>query len=453
MNKGRASALVAGSFDAEQFWRDPGASRLPTMPDKEREFIVGAMDELLFALCAEGDALLVRYGLPVAQHAYLYRLGYRFEANRTPLTSLALAPSSPRSVFALGLAAEAAPAVERLAPQGRRLSAYAVIPQLAEFAARYGLAADAPAYAAARAVNSKIYSHHLYERFGLISPGQIVASAEELRQAGEQLLAEGPFLIKDPYGVSGKGNLLIAAPSLLQRVVKHLLAQEQQGASTCFLLEPLLDKQTDFSCQFRIEADGRWTRLSVQRIINDAFAYLGSTQAEPALLAELEQAGYFALMERLAGELFKDGYRGHVCVDSMQLADGMIVPIVEVNARQSMGLINAGLDGYLSDFGLTGNLISLSLGYEQRLDYAAWLAELEREGLLFLPGRSSGLIPLAANALCLASQLAEAPPAPAGKLYKGRSYVCLAARTVAERALLLANYRQFLHSRRFTVYN
>ncbi|MCD1257236.1 hypothetical protein B5M42_000105 [Paenibacillus athensensis] len=452
MNSRRASSLVAGSFDAEQFWREPGASQLPSMPDKERAFIIGAMDELLFALCSEGDALLVRYGLPVAQHAYLYRLGYRFEANRAPLTEAALTPSSPRSVFALGLEAEAAPAVERLSPQGRRLSAYAVIPQLAEFADRYGLAHNAPSYEAVRAVNSKIYSHHMYERLGLISPGVVAESAEELQRIGERLLAEGPFLIKDPFGVSGKGNMLVSAPPLLQRVVKHLLAQEQQGRSSRFLLEPLLEKETDFSCQFRIDDDGRWSLLSVQTMVNDAFAYLGSAQAGPELMTVLEQAGYFTLMERIAGELFKDGYRGNVCVDSMRLTDGALVPIVEINARQSMGLINAGLDRYLSDFGLTGSLISLSLGYERRFDYAAWLAELEREELLFLPGRSSGLIPLAANALCLAAQLAEAPQA-AGKLFKGRSYVCIAARHAEERLQLLGRYRQFLQSRRFAIYN
>ncbi|MFC4101447.1 ATP-grasp domain-containing protein [Paenibacillus xanthanilyticus] len=454
MYDGPCATVAAGTFDAEGFWRDPNASQLPFVPDKERAFIASAMDELLFPLCGEGGTLLTRFGFHEAQHDYLRRLGFRFETNHAPLAPNVYRGDASPNLFELALTEEAAPVVERLLANGSDLSAYAVIPHCDRFAQRHGLRTAMPDYEIVRHVNSKIYSNALYERLGLQTPGTVAYGAEQLASIGERMLDNGPFLIKDPYGVSGKGNMLITTAPLLRRVVKHVSSQERQGRVTCLLLEPFLQKEQDFSCQFAIGADGEWTLVSVQLMRNDGLAYLGSVTADRAFLDRMESIGYFDLMERTGRELSKDGYYGSVCIDSMLLASGELVPIVEVNARQSMGFINAALDRHLAAMGLQGGLTFLSVGYERELDYAGWLAELDEAALLFMPGRECGILPISANALSLASRIVgEAEPESTGRLFKGRCYVSVAARDHEERARLLARFREHLLARRFAIYN
>ncbi|MFB9328174.1 hypothetical protein ACFFSY_19775 [Paenibacillus aurantiacus] len=454
MSNAASATIAAGTFDAERFWRDPNASQLPFVPDKERAFIAGAMDELLFPFCGEGGTLLTRFGMHNAQHDYLRKLGFRFDANHAPLASYAHHEDSPPSVFELALAEEAREVIERMLPPGSKLNAYAVAPQLDRFVERYGLDAELPNNDVVRKVNSKIYSNHLYETLGLRPPGTVADSAEQLARIGERMLSEGPFLIKDPYGVSGKGNMLVTSAPLLRRIVKHVDGQERSGRATCFLMEPFLQKETDFSCQFTVGADGDWTLVSVQIMHNNGLAYLGSVTADRDFMDRLEALGYFEAMKRVGSQLAREGYYGSVCVDSMLLAGGQLVPIVEVNARQSMGLINAGLDRHLAKRSLQGALTYLSVGYEHELDYAAWLEELERAELLFVPEREYGVIPLSANAFCFASRIgAPSAAVTAGKLFKGRCYASIVASDPDERSRLMARFRDHLQARRFTIYN
>ncbi|MFD2876798.1 hypothetical protein ACFTAO_13755 [Paenibacillus rhizoplanae] len=57
-------------------------------------------------------------------------------------------------------------------------------------------------------------------------------------------------------------------------------------------------------------------------------------------------------MEEACKDLFETGYHGEVCIDSMLLASGELVPIVEINARKSMGLINHHINQYVRQYSL-----------------------------------------------------------------------------------------------------
>ncbi|MFD1906532.1 hypothetical protein ACFSQ7_25010 [Paenibacillus rhizoplanae] len=65
---------------------------------------------------------------------------------------------------------------------------------------------------------------------------------------------------------------------------------------------------------------------------------MGSESMEEEERMVLERAGYFDVMIQVANDLFKDGYFGPVCIDSMVLKDGTLVPIVEINARKIYGI-------------------------------------------------------------------------------------------------------------------
>ncbi|WP_185602126.1 hypothetical protein, partial [Paenibacillus sp. 598K] len=362
-NREAAPRLTMGMFDAERFWRDPGLARLPAFADRAAERIVAAMDELLFALCEPDDLLVTRYRMDAHHLAYLHEIGFRFAASRADLDDESEErhegkPGEEATVF--DLLARSLP--ERMLgagwPEGVCLSPFAVIPGVAQAAAAHRLRLDCPSAETVREVNSKLYSLELGRRLGVPSDSRIVYSHEELLARGLELLRQGSFLIKDEFGVSGKGNLLIESESILRRIAAHLATQSGQGKTVRFIVEPFLRKALDFSCQFRIAADGGYRFISVQKVVNTGFAYQGSFTADERLLAILLDADYFELMREVARELYRSGYYGDVCVDSMLLEDGRVVPIVEINARKSMSLIKHRLDRQLQQEGASGSLTS-----------------------------------------------------------------------------------------------
>ncbi|WP_248925700.1 ATP-grasp domain-containing protein [Paenibacillus hamazuiensis] len=434
-----AKALLLGTFDAETLWRDEVLAKLPAVPDPQSRRIVHAMDELLFLFCRKGDALLTRYRMDPAHVDYLRGLGFDFTTNEWNLddhqdSSGAFEPN----VFKRLLASSSSQSIHQFLQEKYTIDAFAVLDGMDELCSRFALQSRAPEMDTIRNVNSKLYSTRLKDRLGLPNVSRIVTSHRELQEIGEEMLMTGPLLIKDTFGVSGKGNLLVQTEGVLERIASYIAGQERQGKAVLFILEPLLAKENDFSCQFYVDEDGDYRFISVQQVVNSDFAYQGSVSASPAFLEKLEQAGYFRLMRETARCLHESGYFGHVCVDSMELKDGSLVPIVEINARKSMSLIKNQLDRYLAERSLTGNLTYLSLVCPGELPFVHLLAALEREHLLYRPERDGGVFPLSANTFGVNQR--------EGKRSKARLYVSVVADDAAKRSRLDAQFKQLIAS-------
>ncbi|QWU13143.1 hypothetical protein SAMN04487895_11789 [Paenibacillus sophorae] len=430
----RIEKIHCGTFDAEQYWREPDLAKLPGFADPENLRIVSVMDELLFVFCSPSEALITRKAMNPAHKQYLNDIGFRFWSNTLDMDG----ELKEQSKSMLQLLAEAdsvevaAMAAEAKAEARPELEPFAAIPFTKEASERYRFICRMPEMDIIRKVNMKTYSTEMKERLELPNVSFIVNHSSELRKVGERLLREGSFLIKDNYGVSGKGNLLIDSVSILERVIAYMAAQERKGMRSQFVVEPYLDKLYDFSCQFEITSNGEYRFLSLQRLTNDDFAYQESYTPEPEFMHFLDCEGYFELMRRTAKELYSDGYYGHVCVDSMQLGSGELVPIVEINARKSMSLIKSRIDRYLASQELLGNLRFYSLtSTNAQLQFEDLLAAMEEAGILYKPGMSEGVIPLTANMLMINRR--------PDKSYKGRIYVSMVGR--------LEEARKELHQR------
>ncbi|PUA36331.1 hypothetical protein C8Z91_23210 [Paenibacillus elgii] len=443
---------VMGTFDPETRWRDSLLSMLPRIPDPERDRIVLCMDELLFPLCGPDDILVTRCRIDDALLDYFDKLGVSFHHHSV------VDLTSPEAEEALR-SQDFASCIFKLAPRdgipGSNtdkpyvLSPYAVTEEAQEYAGKVAFANPLPDLAVVKRVNSKLYHHRLLEDTGLRTYGTPAMSVEDVEQYGTELLSKGAFLIKDPFGVSGKGNLLIESPSLLKRIVSYLRKQEEAGSQTLFLLEPLLPKAADFSSQWLLEPDGTRQLISVQRMMNRQQNYGGSVTAEAAFVNSLEQKGYFSMLEAALHELYLDGYFGYVCFDSMLLEDGELVPIVEINARMSMGLINAHLDGLLAGWNLKGWLTYLSVALPDKFRFERLLQTLEDEQLLFTPLRQSGIMPLSSGTLTVNG----GPGARSNAKPKGRLYVSVIGQTEEAREETLGRLKQVLHDLSVTVFH
>jgi len=278
-----------------------------------------------------------------------------------------------------------------------------------------------------------------------------------MEAAGNALLKRGPYLLKDPFGVSGKGNLLIDSEAMQRRIALHLYKQEGGGLRSQFLLEPLLMKETDFSSHWFIRESGETELISVQRMINHQQNYGGSIKADEAFIRLLEKAGYFSVMEKALRLLTEDGYHGFVCFDSMILEDGGVVSIVEINARKSMGLINAYLDKYWETYGLTSWLTFLSLGLPEDFSFGRLMHALRVSDLLLTAPGGYGIVPLSSNTVMVNEiltrrRIAEGTQNKRG-IPKGRLYVSVVGRDDGHRNELVESLRQVLADLSVKVYN
>lgn len=439
-----------GTFDAERYWRDPRWTRLPEINDPAMSRTVAAMDELLFPLCQSGDVLITRYAMNPALKDYLAQTGFGFYNNCQDLEPVSGLPD-PASVFELLDRQYEEPGIHFLFEDVIDVSPYAVFPSTHTFRQRRGFSGPVPSAAVVQKVNSKIYSHQLHDRVGLKKVGTVVYSSAELETAAVSWSSGRGVLIKDPFGVSGKGNVLITSMKMLQRIARYLVRQEAEGYQTCFLVEPYLEKKQDFSCQMRVEPDGGAKVISVQTIFNTQFAYAGSMTAAAEWVQGLAETGYFETMKAIAAQLAQDGYFGELCVDSMRLANGEIVPLVEVNARKSMGLINCHLDRFLQRFAVQGYFCFLALGFKGAIRFETLLEQLEAAGILFTPERGWGVMPLSANTL-FANRDAEITTDNT-KIFKGRLYMSLVASSQERRKELAKRVRTLLEALSFTVYS
>ncbi|SEG52135.1 hypothetical protein [Paenibacillus sp. UNC499MF] len=491
---------VMGTFDPETRWRDPELARLPAMPDKDRESIVLCMDDLLFPFCGPDDILYSRCKIDPELHEYLDGLGFSFRNRylydlndeREPVPGpedfrrcvfriaadkaapgapdnrvlqaagsgySAGASQPPESPAALAGASRQAQPAEETAGAGAAgiLSPYAITAETEEYVRAAGPLGSLPDLETVVRVNSKMYSNRLLAAIGEKCYGTEAGSAAEVEAAGNELLKQGPYLLKDPFGVSGKGNLLIDSEAMQRRIAEHLHKQERSGLRSHFLLEPLLNKAVDFSSHWLIRESGETEFISVQRMINHQQNYGGSIKADEPFISLLETAGYFGSMQKALRLLAEDGYHGFVCFDSMILENGEVVSIVEINARKSMGLINAYLDKCWEKQGRTGWLTFLSLGLPEGFAFGSLLHALRASGLLLADSGGYGIVPLSSNTVMVNEvltrrRMAEGTLSKRG-MPKGRLYVSVVGRDDEHRSGLIEGLRHVLADLSVKVYN
>jgi hypothetical protein len=442
------TAVYFGAFNAEAHLDDSEHFvQLPSIPDNDAEKIIHSMDELLFPLCTPKDYLLTRYAVKTAQKHYLESIGIQFRNNAESIDSTF---SSAPTVVSLLAEKGNIQKYKTVFSKDVRLSPYAQIPQIEQLCASFEIPFQGPPLDVVKKVNSKIYSHEIHKILEIPRYSERVSNINELRVAASKLSGK-KFLLKYPNGVSGKGNLLIQSDAMFERIVRYFESQIKKGKILELLVEPFFDKMTDFSCQMEISRDGNCKILSVQKMENSNFAYWGSNSADSELYTTLEEKGYFQLMQRVGLQLFKDGYFGFVCVDSMLLTDKTLVPIVEINARKSMGLINYNTNERLQGNSLKSHLRFLSVGIKSTFSYEHLLDKMSSAELLYRNNGKSGILPLASNSVSI-NRDADLKPEE-GKIYKGRLYFSGAAPDVETANTIFDRFRIFLRQIDISIYN
>lgn len=373
-------------MDVESFWSPENEAHLPSIQNKKLNNVVNAMEELSYIYGEEEKYCTLTERAMSEEHIrYLNSIGISFR-NYILDDKLVNSLKEQSTEFSL--------------------ETYGVTSQEIQLANDMGFGYNVPSMDVIISVNSKIYSTRMAKELGFAKEAIIVESAAECEKASDKLFkSHGSFMIKEAYGVSGKGNYKVQVERNRMHFCKELFKQEAKGRNVHFIIEPFYEVDVNFSTQFYVTNEGEIRLLSTQQILNNQFSYGGAVSIGNDFKTKLEEEGYFGVMEKVGRRLYKDGYYGHVCVDSMMLTDGTLVPIVEINARRSMSLMKYYLDKRFLKDHYKSILFSVNTEVNTNSNFQKLLKKMNEHGLLYTKECPKGIIPLSANTLFINAML------------------------------------------------
>ena len=139
------------------------------------------------------------------------------------------------------------------------------------------------------------------------------------------------YVLKSCFGTAGRGLILSDSPQV------QTFCAQQWNAGLPIIAEPFVKRHVDFSTQWVISNSGE-------------IAYLGVTLCETtptgshlANIAGMEPPPYLEEQKAVSMEVLQEianmGFYGEVGIDAMVYDGHQLQPIVEINARKTMGLI------------------------------------------------------------------------------------------------------------------
>jgi hypothetical protein len=146
----------------------------------------------------------------------------------------------------------------------------------------------------------------------------------------------GPVVVKDSYGVSGKGLIVLDTPAKRDRLV-HMVRRRADRAADPRLdvvVEEWLPKRYDLNYQLSIDRAGGVHLDFVKRALTQNGVHKGHLM--PAALSSDQHALIARTARALGSRLYLDGFFGVVGIDAILTIDGRLYPALELNARLNM---------------------------------------------------------------------------------------------------------------------
>jgi hypothetical protein len=194
-----------------------------------------------------------------------------------------------------------------------------------------------PADVVAR-VNSKVFSHNLERELGVAVPGAALARSVDETNAALAAARPGPddkWVVKAPFGFAARERVLGRGPRLDE--ASAVWAARRFARGVTLVVEPWLDVRREYGVQLRVAAGGAVEVVGITRMLTDgAGATTGYVLGDP--VAPGRAAELSAVAREVGRRLFAAGYTGPANVDALEHAGGLR-PLLEINARHTMGLV------------------------------------------------------------------------------------------------------------------
>ncbi|NJQ08189.1 preATP grasp domain-containing protein [Streptomyces lonarensis] len=329
--------VLLGNFEVEDEWAK-GETGLPSVGGRSAAAIVNRMDEFALLLAGAGDHVVLKSRPDNGYLDYLDGLGLDLpgilvtDVNDPAHTVAVDALASPRLQQRL----------HELALGGARLWPHGMSALEERLCALTSLTPALPPAALVKRVNSKIYSRRLATELGLAQArGWECESAEEFaevaRAAAATSLAGGRRVgVKDAYGVSGKGIVVVDDERRMQQLVRMVQRTATRSGNPwlSLVVEEWADKAVDLNYHFTVSVDGGVRFDFVKEAITDRGVHKG--HRFPARISDRHAAEVEDAAQRIGARLAAEGFHGPVGVDAIITADGELLPVLEINARNNM---------------------------------------------------------------------------------------------------------------------
>jgi len=213
-----------------------------------------------------------------------------------------------------------------------QIESWGASPSIAAEAQKKKLSYSMPDWDVVRLVNSKAFS---FSESPKLPGGELIYSMDELQKWSRVI--EGPKVLKSCFGVSGKGHLFLPSNHM------QAFAEKEFGAGRPVLAEPWVERKLDFSTQWTIDRDQTIEYLGATVCISDQRGRYHANKVGdlPFLFGnyfpflEKHQQKVFPLLQKMAAL----GYFGNVGIDAMIWGNDKLHPVVEINARKTMGWV------------------------------------------------------------------------------------------------------------------
>lgn len=331
-----APLIFLGNFEVENQWGQ-GELGLPTFGFASSNLMVNRMDEFALLLAGAEDFVLLKSEPDPEYLAWLAGLGLEL-----PVTLVAAHSSPDRNITQDVLHDPALiNTLAGLADRGAALFPHGVSQAEEHLAAACGLPLATPGSQTCKPVNSKVYSRRLGDELGLRQPPGLACDsaetwAEAVAWARDRLAAGARIAVKDAFGVSGKGIVVVSDQGRIDKLDRMIASRlSRPGAGTLGLVvEEWVPKATDLNYQFTIGRDGFVQLDFIKEAVTENGTHKGHRM--PAQLTERQRLELGTAAQRIGAALRADGYYGVVGVDAMVDPDAGLYPVIEINARNNM---------------------------------------------------------------------------------------------------------------------
>lgn len=357
----RPPTVALANFDVERHW-SAGRPGLPAPGTDMATAVVAGANELALLLGHTADWAVVKsqpnpglvHGLDRAGLTLPSVLSTDGNEPTNSVTEDALA-----SPVLLGHLRDIATSGARLAPHG-------FSPVEAELCELTGLTPPMSGPGIATAVNSKVFSRRLCRAEGIEQPPgwecDTIADLMAIGDAVRSRIADGATVaVKDAYGVSGKGIMLVDRVDRFNRLVRLLARQAGRTGEggLRLVVEEWQDKRTDLNYHFTIGADAAVRFDFVLEAVTEDGTHRGHRL--PARVDGCHRRRLRECADQIGRVLATHGYRGPVGVDAIVCTDGTLFPVIEINARNNMSTYLATIRERIADAGSVGLALQADL--------------------------------------------------------------------------------------------
>ena len=238
-------------------------------------------------------------------------------------------------------------------PQAQRLfTPWGWTRRAREEGAHAGAEVRPPDFAVVARVNSKLWSHALEVEMGWALRGSCVAhTPEELAEAAARACpgADDKWVVKSPYGFAARERVLGRGPRVAGAQAAWAFKRLARGEPLVF--QPWLEVRREYGVVVEVSRRGAHRLLGVSDLQTNGAGtgtgYVLGRPPAPGRLKELEEVAG-VVCERLRAE----GYCGPAGFDALEHAGGLH-PLLEVNARYTMGFVALAVEHELRPTGPT----------------------------------------------------------------------------------------------------